>query len=75
MKGSAAYTESGERIRNEVNRWIRSGGAYGSVVDFAVSSPTAARSVPPTTAATTSTSTTPVTAPSPTRSTSTPCEP
>ncbi|MEV5748522.1 GDSL-type esterase/lipase family protein [Actinoallomurus sp. NPDC052308] len=34
MKGSAAYTGSGERIRDEVNRWIRGGGAYDSVVDF-----------------------------------------
>ncbi|WP_067833236.1 SGNH/GDSL hydrolase family protein [Actinomadura kijaniata] len=34
MGGSAAHTDGGERIRQEVNHWIRTGGAYDAVADF-----------------------------------------
>jgi lysophospholipase L1-like esterase len=32
--GASYYSESGESIRQEVNHWIRTGGAYDAVVDF-----------------------------------------
>jgi lysophospholipase L1-like esterase len=32
--GVNTYTESGEAIRQAVNRWIRTGGAYDAVIDF-----------------------------------------
>ena len=32
--GVATYTEGGETVRQTVNRWIRSGGAYDAVIDF-----------------------------------------
>lgn len=40
-KGSSAYTAERERVREEVNRWIRSSRAFDGVVDFdkAVRSP------------------------------------
>ncbi|MEV0203052.1 SGNH/GDSL hydrolase family protein [Nonomuraea sp. NPDC050691] len=35
MKGAAlAYSPAAEAVRDEVNRWIRTGGAYDHVVDF-----------------------------------------
>ena len=34
VEGVSTYTESGEAIRQAVNRWIRSGGAYDAVIDF-----------------------------------------
>lgn len=33
-KGAAYYTERGERIRQQVNDWIRTSGAFDGVVDF-----------------------------------------
>jgi len=35
MKGSMLDSPRGEQIRGEVNRWIRTGGEYDAVVDFA----------------------------------------
>lgn len=32
--GVSTYTESGEAIRQSVNRWIRTSGAYDAVIDF-----------------------------------------
>ena len=32
--GASYYSEQGEAIRQAVNKWIRSGGAYDAVVDF-----------------------------------------
>jgi lysophospholipase L1-like esterase len=32
--GAGYYSESGESIREAVNQWIRTGGAYDAVVDF-----------------------------------------
>ena len=32
--GVNTYTESGEAIRQAVNTWIRTGGAYDAVIDF-----------------------------------------
>jgi hypothetical protein len=32
--GSPAYTEAGEAIRDAVNRWIRTSGAFDGVIDF-----------------------------------------
>lgn len=32
--GVSTYTESGEAIRQNVNRWIRTSGAYDAVIDF-----------------------------------------
>ena len=32
--GSNVYTEQGEAIRQDVNRWIRTGGAFDAVFDF-----------------------------------------
>jgi len=32
--GVNTYTEQGEVIRQAVNRWIRTGGAYDAVIDF-----------------------------------------
>jgi len=32
--GSSYYSENGEAVRQEVNKWIRTGGAYDAVVDF-----------------------------------------
>jgi lysophospholipase L1-like esterase len=32
--GVSTYTESGEAIRQAVNQWIRTGGAYDTVLDF-----------------------------------------
>ncbi|WP_431910509.1 SGNH/GDSL hydrolase family protein [Nonomuraea jabiensis] len=35
MKGAAlAYSPAAEAVRDEVNRWIRTGGAYDHVIDF-----------------------------------------
>ncbi|TDB90465.1 SGNH/GDSL hydrolase family protein [Actinomadura sp. KC216] len=34
FQGSAGWTDEGESIRDEVNRWIRSGGAFDAVADF-----------------------------------------
>ena len=34
--GVSTYTESGEAIRQSVNRWIRTSGAYDAVIDFDV---------------------------------------
>ena len=33
-EGAAYYSEAGEAIRQAVNRWIRTGGAFDAVVDF-----------------------------------------
>ncbi|MBV9503706.1 MAG: SGNH/GDSL hydrolase family protein [Acidobacteriia bacterium] len=33
-EGAAYYSETGEAMRQEVNRWIRGGGAFDAVVDF-----------------------------------------
>ena len=33
-EGAAYYSETGDAIRQEVNRWIRTGGAFDAVVDF-----------------------------------------
>ncbi|MFI8766982.1 SGNH/GDSL hydrolase family protein [Streptomyces sp. NPDC053792] len=33
-QGYAYWTERGDRVRNEVNHWIRTSGAYDGVVDF-----------------------------------------
>ncbi|WP_165989583.1 SGNH/GDSL hydrolase family protein [Streptomyces sp. YIM 98790] len=33
-QGAAYYTEHGEQIRDEVNTWIRTSGAYDTVIDF-----------------------------------------
>jgi lysophospholipase L1-like esterase len=33
-EGAAYYSEAGEEIRQAVNRWIRTGGAFDAVVDF-----------------------------------------
>ncbi|CAM3945485.1 SGNH/GDSL hydrolase family protein [Kibdelosporangium persicum] len=33
-KGAAYYTERGEKVRDEVNTWIRTSGVYDAVVDF-----------------------------------------
>ena len=32
--GAAYYSEKGEAVRQAVNQWIRTGGAYDAVVDF-----------------------------------------
>lgn len=34
FKGAGYYTEQGERVREEVNAWIRTSGVYDAVVDF-----------------------------------------
>jgi lysophospholipase L1-like esterase len=34
IEGVATYTESGEAIRQAVNQWIRTSGAYDAVIDF-----------------------------------------
>ena len=34
VQGVATYTEGGEAIRQAVNRWIRTSGAYDAVIDF-----------------------------------------
>ena len=34
FEGAAYYTEKGEEVREAVNRWIRSGSEFDSVVDF-----------------------------------------
>ena len=34
IEGVNTYTESGEAIRQTVNRWIRSSGAFDAVIDF-----------------------------------------
>jgi lysophospholipase L1-like esterase len=33
-QGAGYYSDSGEQIRQQVNRWIRTGGAFDSVIDF-----------------------------------------
>ena len=33
-EGAAYYSEKGEEVRQEVNRWMRTGGAFDAVVDF-----------------------------------------
>jgi lysophospholipase L1-like esterase len=33
-EGAAYYSEKGEEVRQAVNRWIRTGGAFDAVVDF-----------------------------------------
>jgi lysophospholipase L1-like esterase len=30
----ATYTENGEAIRQAVNQWIRTGGAFDAIIDF-----------------------------------------
>jgi lysophospholipase L1-like esterase len=32
--GAAYYSEKGESIRQAINQWIRTGGAYDAVIDF-----------------------------------------
>ena len=46
--GFAFWTERGERVRTEVNDWIRTSGAYDDVVDFdrAVTDPDAPAGMP-----------------------------
>ena len=34
VEGVTTYTESGEAIRQAVNQWIRTSGAYDAVIDF-----------------------------------------
>jgi lysophospholipase L1-like esterase len=34
FKGAPYYSRRGEAVRDEVNAWIRGGGAYDAVVDF-----------------------------------------
>lgn len=34
FEGAAYYSEKGEQVREAVNQWIRSGGAFDAVVDF-----------------------------------------
>ncbi|ONI78635.1 G-D-S-L family lipolytic protein [Actinosynnema sp. ALI-1.44] len=34
FKGAGYYTEYGEKVRDEVNTWIRTSGVYDAVVDF-----------------------------------------
>jgi lysophospholipase L1-like esterase len=34
VEGVSTYTENGEAIRQAVNHWIRTGGAYDAVIDF-----------------------------------------
>jgi lysophospholipase L1-like esterase len=34
VEGVPTYTESGEAVRQAVNRWIRAGGAFDAVIDF-----------------------------------------
>jgi lysophospholipase L1-like esterase len=34
VEGVNTYTDAGERIRQDVNRWIRTGKAYDAVIDF-----------------------------------------
>jgi lysophospholipase L1-like esterase len=34
VEGVNTYTESGEAIRQAVNQWIRTSGAYDAVIDF-----------------------------------------
>ena len=33
-EGAGYYSEKGEEVRQAVNRWIRTGGAFDAVVDF-----------------------------------------
>jgi len=33
-EGSLYYSEAGERMREQVNQWIRTGGAFDAVIDF-----------------------------------------
>lgn len=33
-EGAAYYSESGNKVRQAVNRWIRTGGAFDAVIDF-----------------------------------------
>lgn len=34
-RGAAYFSESGEAVRRAVNAWVRNGGAFDAVVDFA----------------------------------------
>jgi lysophospholipase L1-like esterase len=34
VKGVATYTQSGEAVREAVNQWIRTGGAFDAIIDF-----------------------------------------
>jgi lysophospholipase L1-like esterase len=34
VEGVPTYTESGEAVRQAVNQWIRTGGAFDAVIDF-----------------------------------------
>ena len=34
MPGVGTYTEGGEAIRQAVNQWVRTSGAYDAVIDF-----------------------------------------
>jgi lysophospholipase L1-like esterase len=34
FEGAAYYSESGNAVRQSVNQWIRTGGAFDAVVDF-----------------------------------------
>jgi hypothetical protein len=66
-QGAGYYSPAGEAIREAVNAWIRTSGAFDGVIDFdaAMRDPAA----PPMTPATTCTPTTPGTRPWPTPST------
>jgi lysophospholipase L1-like esterase len=48
-KGADYYTERGERVRDELNHWIRTSGEYDAVVDFdrAMADPTDADALNP----------------------------
>lgn len=49
FKGAMYYTERGERVRDELNTWIRTSGEYDGVVDFdrAMADPTDADALNP----------------------------
>lgn len=34
VEGVATYAENGEAVRQAVNQWIRTGGAFDAVIDF-----------------------------------------
>ena len=34
FEGHLSYTEEEENVRQEVNKWIRSGGKFDAVIDF-----------------------------------------
>ncbi|MEV6865040.1 GDSL-type esterase/lipase family protein [Streptosporangium subroseum] len=75
MRGSIFDSDEGERVRDAVNEWIHTSGAYDAVVDFDRSSPTETTYAPATTRATTCTPTTPAIRPWPRPSTCPPSDP